>query len=63
LSALIETYEKVSPVDDIVPTQALKSIVYQFFHALLNIKHMGSIDKIAHGLNQVAKIMCTTKRP
>jgi hypothetical protein len=31
----------------LIPNDLLKRITYQFFHALLNIKHLGSIDRIA----------------
>jgi hypothetical protein len=34
-----------------------------YFHALLNIKHMGSIDRIAQGLSILCKSMFNTKNP
>jgi hypothetical protein len=48
LASLIQAHDRtVLNVNPIVEPVPLRAIVYQFFHALLNIKHLGSIDRIA----------------
>ncbi|KAM3144290.1 hypothetical protein pb186bvf_003454 [Paramecium bursaria] len=61
LAALIEfnSNDNKSPIE----TVPLKKITYQFFHALLNIKHIGSIDRIAQGLSYLCKTMANSKQP
>ncbi|CAD8201491.1 unnamed protein product [Paramecium pentaurelia] len=49
--------------DNLIPNDLLKRITYQFFHALLNIKHLGSIDRIAQGLYELCKTMGVSKNP
>ncbi|KAL4459843.1 hypothetical protein ABPG74_003369 [Tetrahymena malaccensis] len=48
---------------DIFDKQGLESIVNQYFHTLVNIKHIGSIDRIAIGLNTMCKAMNEVKNP
>lgn len=62
MALLIESSDARAPTAaSLVPTETLRRVVYQFFHALLNIKHLGSIDRIAQGLNHIAKVMSTAR--
>jgi hypothetical protein len=41
----------------------LELLTNAYFHALLNLKHLGSIDRIAQGLEILCKSMYETKNP
>lgn len=40
-----------------IPNQALVQLVNTYFYALINLKHMGSVDRIASGLSKMAKVI------
>jgi hypothetical protein len=37
--------------------KALTDVIYSFFYALVNLKHMGSVDRIARGLQRMSKAL------
>jgi len=40
-----------------LPVEALIQLVNSYFYALINLKHMGSVDRIAGGLGKMAKLI------
>ena len=40
-----------------IPTDALVQLVNTYFYALINLKHMGSVDRISSGLGKMAKVI------
>jgi hypothetical protein len=40
-----------------VPTASITSTINSFFYALVNLKHMGSVDRIAKGLESMSKAL------
>lgn len=43
--------------ETIIPEKALVELINSFFYALVNLKHMGSIDRIAKGLERMSKVL------
>ena len=40
-----------------MPKKELIQIVNTYFYALVNLKHMGSVDRISMGLAKMAKVV------
>ena len=40
-----------------IPTHSLVKLVNTYFYALINLKHMGSVDRISNGLAKMAKVI------
>ena len=40
-----------------MPAQPLAQLVNTYFYALINLKHMGSVDRISTGLGKMAKVI------
>ena len=40
-----------------VPKKELNELVNTYFYALINLKHMGSVDRISNGLSKMAKVI------
>lgn len=40
-----------------IPTDSLVQLVNTYFYALINLKHMGSVDRISNGLAKMAKVI------
>lgn len=40
-----------------IPTDSLVKLVNTYFYALINLKHMGSVDRISNGLGKMAKVI------
>lgn len=40
-----------------VPKKELIELVNTYFYALINLKHMGSVDRISNGLSKMAKVI------
>lgn len=40
-----------------IPTDSLVKLVNTYFYALINLKHMGSVDRISNGLSKMAKVI------
>lgn len=40
-----------------VPKKELIELVNTYFYALINLKHMGSVDRISNGLQKMAKVI------
>jgi hypothetical protein len=46
-----------------LPVDALIQLVNSYFYALINLKHMGSVDRIAGGLGKMAKLIFDNEDP
>lgn len=40
-----------------LPKKELIELVNTYFYALINLKHMGSVDRISNGLSKMAKVI------
>jgi hypothetical protein len=40
-----------------IPSDGLVKLVNTYFYALINLKHMGSADRISNGLGKMAKVI------
>jgi hypothetical protein len=40
-----------------VPKDSLIKLINTYFYALINLKHMGSVDRISNGLGKMAKVI------
>jgi len=40
-----------------IPAESLVQLVNTYFYALINLKHMGSVDRISNGLGKMAKVI------
>jgi hypothetical protein len=40
-----------------IPSKDLIQLVNTYFYALINLKHMGSVDRISGGLGKMAKVI------
>lgn len=40
-----------------IPNEPLVQLVNTYFYALINLKHMGSVDRISGGLAKMAKVI------
>jgi hypothetical protein len=40
-----------------IPSDSLVTLVNTYFYALINLKHMGSVDRISNGLAKMAKVI------
>lgn len=40
-----------------IPSDSLVQLVNTYFYALINLKHMGSVDRISNGLGKMAKVI------
>ena len=40
-----------------LPVEHLVQVITTYFYALINLKHMGSVDRIATGLGRMSKII------
>ena len=40
-----------------IPSETLIKLINTYFYALINLKHMGSIDRISKGLGKMAKVI------
>lgn len=40
-----------------IPSDSLVQLVNTYFYALINLKHMGSVDRISNGLAKMAKVI------
>lgn len=65
LGNLVSVNERRSPpsVPSFIDTDSLKGIINHFFNCLINVKHLGSIDRIAQGLSQLCRIMNEGREP
>lgn len=43
--------------EKMIPEKSLVELVNVFFYALVNLKHMGSIDRISKGLERMSKVL------
>lgn len=46
-----------------VPRKQLRDLVSTYFYALINLKHMGSVDRISNGLQKMAKVVFDQEDP
>lgn len=40
-----------------IPSDPLVTLVNTYFYALINLKHMGSVDRISNGLAKMARVI------
>jgi hypothetical protein len=43
--------------NNFIPSENLIKLINTYFYALVNLKHMGSIDRIAKGLGKMARVI------
>ena len=52
-----------SSIAKIVPKKELIELVNSYFYSLINLKHMGSVDRISIGLGKMAKVIFDQEDP
>jgi hypothetical protein len=43
--------------NDYLPLEHLKRLITTYFFSLVNLKHMGSVDRISKGLGKMARVI------
>jgi hypothetical protein len=46
-----------------IAEKALTDVINSFFYALVNLKHMGSVDRIARGLQRMSRALYRQENP
>jgi len=59
----IAALAEVDSAQHYLSEKALTDVIYSFFYALVNLKHMGSVDRIARGLQRMSKALYRQENP